>query len=668
MSNLFQFSNRSDLDSIQNLDLFIRKCKEELTVFGADIDWSAWIWPKVANFTKLGSSSRSHSVDDRMGEPFISFAKAYFRYQQGHNPTGTKNETKALKVLEFVLSERSPSPDISELDITLLDRAAIVAREHYSGAAYQCGRELERLAKFVTTHKLVSHSCGDWRNPIARPTEGGKRTGKSGREERDKKLPHPDAVLAMADIFANCGDIPRDIFTSSVFALLMSGSVRISEVLTLPLACQHSDHDKDGNPVFGLRFYSGKGFGWNIKWVPTVMVEVVKTAIDRITKLTEEGRSLAEWLEQHPDTMFIHPDYVSQYGGKSLSEIDACEALGLNLSHSEACQRMYYSYGFRRGDSITLESLWDKIKSRVPDEFPWVNKDAGIKYSGALFAMQANSLHAQRGTLRVLPWMPDVNIINNDLSPRESLGEGANHSSIFKRYGYKHLDGTEMKITTHQMRHMIDTMGHRGGMSEDEIARFAGRADPKQNRVYNHITSSEVADRYERLQAESAHGKAILVHCEPVDREAYNLAPKGAIHKSKWGWCTHDFSSSPCGMFRDCLNCNEHLCEKRTANRAQLEQDLREIEEQLAEAELAMAAGYAGADRWYEHHALSAVRLRELVGIFRDDAVEEGALIRIKNDFAPSHATRAIATNHGDVSGRLDDESSKTLSNLIEFM
>ncbi|WP_193395004.1 hypothetical protein [Pseudomonas amygdali] len=346
-----------------------------------------------------------------------------------------------------------------------------------------------------------------------------------------------------------------------------------------------------------------------------------------------------------------------------------CSAsLGLNLSHSEACQRMYYSYGFNRGDSITLGSLWDKIKSRVPDGFPWVNKDAGIKYSGALFAMQANSLHAQRSTLRVLPWMPDANIINNDLSPRESLGEGANHSSIFKRYGYKHLDGIEMKITTHQMRHMIDTMGHRGGMSEDEIARFAGRADPKQNRVYNHITSSEVADRYERLQAETAHGKAILIHCEPVDREAYNLAPKGAIHKSKWGGCTHDFSSSPCGMFRDCLNCNEHLCEKRTANRAQLEQDLREIEEQLAEAELAMAAGYAGADRWYEHHSLSAVRLRELVGIFRDDTVEEGALIRIKNDFAPSHASRALAANHGDVSGRLDDESSKTLSNLIEFM
>ncbi|WP_141240532.1 hypothetical protein [Pseudomonas gelidaquae] len=128
MSNLFHFISQSELDARHNTSQFIDKCRNELTVFGADLDFDSWLWPKVANFTKLGSGSRSFSVDDRMREPFISFAKAYFRYQQGHNPTGTRNESKALKVLEQALSDAHGEPDIVRLDASILDQAAVLAR------------------------------------------------------------------------------------------------------------------------------------------------------------------------------------------------------------------------------------------------------------------------------------------------------------------------------------------------------------------------------------------------------------------------------------------------------------------------------------------------------------------------------------------------------------
>lgn len=117
MSNLFYFTSRAELSAQENLKEFINKCRNELTVFGKELDFDAWLWPKAANFTKLGSGSRSTSIEDKMGEPFISFAKAYFRYQQGHNPTGTKNESKALKVLERVLTERHGQPDILKLGV-----------------------------------------------------------------------------------------------------------------------------------------------------------------------------------------------------------------------------------------------------------------------------------------------------------------------------------------------------------------------------------------------------------------------------------------------------------------------------------------------------------------------------------------------------------------------
>jgi hypothetical protein len=666
VSSIFYFSSRSEIAASQNLEVFIERCRNELTVFGADLDFDSWLWPKVANFTTLGSGSRSCSIEDKMAEPFISFAKAYFRYQQGHRPAKTRNESKALKVLERALTEAHGEPDILKLDASILDRAALIAREHYASAAYQCGRELARLAKFVSDNHLISKPCGTWKNPISRPQDDNK-VGKKAREARSRKLPSRDAVLAMGDIFANAGDDPRDIFTSSVFALLMSGSVRITEVLHLPVDCEVHDFNQQGEPVYGLRFYSGKGFGANIKWVPTVMWPIVKEAISRIKAITEEGRALGTWLEKNPDLMFIHPDSSYADRSKPLTEVEACETLGLYLGQDAAKQRIYYAYEFKRGDLLTMETVWKKLRHRLPDQFPYVEEKANITFGNALFAMQINALHAKRGVVRVLPWLPSVNIVNNDLSPRDHLAEGA-HRSIFSRYGYVHVDGSEMHITTHQMRHMIDTMGHRGGMSDEEIARFAGRADPKQNRVYNHLTDKELAVKYEQAQIAAGYEESMLIHCEPVGREAYDLAPKGPVHRSLWGFCLHDFAASPCGLFRDCLNCDEHLCEKRSGTKEELTAQLADTEVNLLAAEKAMTEGEYGADRWYEHHKLTVARLRELIAIMNDDNVSDGSFIRLRQDYAPSHANRALRARGDLARSSLGQAEMPLLSNLMEEM
>ncbi len=101
--NLSHFSPKANLAASENLAEFIRMCRDDLTVFGAGLDWEAIAWPKAANFTKLGVSARGFNESDRLDDKLIDFAKAYFRYQQGHHPTGTKNESKALRVLEAAL-------------------------------------------------------------------------------------------------------------------------------------------------------------------------------------------------------------------------------------------------------------------------------------------------------------------------------------------------------------------------------------------------------------------------------------------------------------------------------------------------------------------------------------------------------------------------------------
>ncbi|EKD74304.1 MAG: hypothetical protein ACD_45C00005G0009 [uncultured bacterium] len=50
-------------------------------------------------------------------------------------------------------------------------------------------------------------------------------------------------------------------------------------------------------------------------------------------------------------------------------------------------------------------------------------------------------------------------------------------------------------IDTHQFRHLLNTMAQRDGLSQSEIARWSGRADIKQNRVYDHMSEFELVIR-----------------------------------------------------------------------------------------------------------------------------------------------------------------------------
>ncbi len=239
MTNVIQFVPRAERDASKNLEDFINTCRYQLTVFGADLNWSDWKWPKAANFTKVGVKSRSVNPDsDLLAPEFIDFAKAYFRYQQGHKPTVAKNEMRALRCIEQALLNHNGSADISKISISVLDEATLVARQFYEKtAAYHAGREIERLAKFVSDKNLVPEKLDSWRNPIKRANDR-VNTGQKAKSDREKKLPSSDVLEAMAEIFASTPDNPRDIFTSSVFAMLLCAPSRISEILLLPVDCE----------------------------------------------------------------------------------------------------------------------------------------------------------------------------------------------------------------------------------------------------------------------------------------------------------------------------------------------------------------------------------------------------------------------------------------------
>jgi hypothetical protein len=54
--------------------------------------------------------------------------------------------------------------------------------------------------------------------------------------------------------------------------------------------------------------------------------------------------------------------------------------------------------------------------------------------------------------------------------------------------------------------------------------------------------------------------------------------------------------------------------------------------------------GTAGADRWYEIHDLTEKRLRELIGIMENPNIQNGAIIKLRNENEFSPLRRAIET------------------------
>ncbi|HGU9884276.1 TPA: integrase [Citrobacter freundii] len=645
MAEIFQFKPKATLTAEENLRVFISKCRDQLTVFGSDLNWGAPVWPNIIVFAKLGMTTRKPTQGEVQDPAFIDFAKAYFRYQQGHHPTGAKNESKAFRTVEAALLQVNGNANINGLSISVLDEAAELARQHYSdGSAYHCGREIERLAKFVVENQLVSCAVQNWVNPIKRADDKNK-TGREANKNREEKLPSDIALNALAEIFANDPIDGRDIFTTSVFAMLMSAPSRISEVLALPADCEVFETDRDGIERYGWRFFAGKGYEGDIKWIPTVMVSVAKTAVARIKMLTENARQLAKWIESHPNRFYRHANCPDVADDEPLTAEQSCMALGLVSESKKQCRSSLYNRGLAHKDRVhTLRSLWEHTLARLPDDFPWFDKDKGIKYSNALFALNANQFHGNRGCLPVELHKPTNNFFNSDLTPRLALK--GKHTSIFDRHRYHAVNGEPVKLTSHQARHLLNTIAQRGGLSNLEIAKWSGRADVKQNRTYNHMTEYELVGMAERLDSSKAlfePAGEVAKHF-PVTMLEFNTLEHAAVHVTEYGYCVHDYTIGPCEKFRDCINCNEQVCIKGedTEILDRIKKRLVTLEQMLCIADEAVESGEMGADRWYQYHKKTVTRLRELVAILENPDIENGAQIKLRgNDF--SQLRRVVA-------------------------
>ncbi|OYY94429.1 MAG: integrase [Hydrogenophilales bacterium 28-61-23] len=681
MADIIVFQPKAELDAQSNLDGFIESCRYDLTIFGADLDFDAPAWDltkylerrtvrnsrAAVTFSTWGTRNKVHP--ESLAQPFQSFAKAYLRYMHGLRPTKIIDfRLAALRALEFALTENNGEANPVLLDASHFNRAAqAIGLELGDATAYRIGSQLEMVGEFLAENRLTKVPV-HWKNYIKRPNDT-TRVGKEADERRKEKLPSESALDALPKAFRLATN-PADVIVTATAAILCSAPDRVTEVMTLPVDCEHwGKHN--GKEVYGIRWWPAKGAKPMVKWVVPSMASVVQEALAKIRACTEEARRVAKWYEDHPRQVYLPADKEHLRHQEWLSMSALAEWLGSagGSSASGWCERNDVQKTTREGSGRTIYARFSDIEAAIirmlPSEFPVFDKSTGLRYSDALFVARINEINRQKGMFSSMVKPISIQQISDGLGARVEHG----FPSVFSLMGFTAPDGSPIQIKTNQFRHYLNTLAQLGGMSQLDIAKWSGRKDIRQNAVYDHVSPDQMLQKVRDAIGDDSQmfgplaelPKRVLI---PRDEFARLLVP--TAHTTDFGFCIHDYTMSPCQLHADCIHCQDLVCVKGDEERAVKLHRLLEEAKALHEQSLAAVdEGYAGSDRWMQHQKTTVERLTQLCGILDDSSVPNGAVIQLSTPNMASRITQAVEARLGhELSG--SSSEMKLLSRLMD--
>lgn len=644
MAKIIIFKHKAELDADGNLRGFIESCRNELTTFGANLRFEENIWDVTETLALKGHGNTRQrlvfstltSVNDSepvpMAEPFLSFAKAYMLYMHGLHPTksiGTR--ITALRSLETALTENGGEPDLTRMDMLVFNRAAQILGERYGEPlAYRAGCQLEMLAKFLSYNKLTIVPIR-WRNYLKRINDA-TRVGKAFDERRRTKMPSVAAMESLPKIFRIATE-PADVIVSSIGAILCAAPDRISEALMLPVDCEvRQKTGRNGSETYGLRWWPAKGADPMVKWIMPSMTSVVQEAIDKIRRQTSEARRIAKWYEENPSRIYLTQEFEHLRAKEwlSMSEVANVFGFGDSIAPHRWCERKALRIE-KHGAEILVQlvEVEKAVLAKLPRGFPYLEPERGLKYSDALMVVRRNEIHARRYTSRCMIEPLSIGQINTGLGSRVKHG----YTSVFSRLGFTEPDGSPIKVTTIKFRHYLNTLAQAGGMSQLDIAKWSGRKDIRQNAAYDHVTPDQMLQKIRDAVGDESQMFGPLAELPKkalISRDEFARLRVPTAHTTDFGFCIHDYTMSPCQLHRDCINCEDLVCVKGDVEKTRrLRQTLEEARDLMARAEQAVSNGYAGSDRWLEHHTATVDRLTQLCSIMNDPKVPDGAVIQL---------------------------------------
>ncbi|MCU8010055.1 integrase [Shewanella sp. SM87] len=673
--NIIIFKSHSEIDHEQNVNDFITFA-HKLPLINNKYDYESNYWPRVVHFTRFGVSSKSRNSADLLHESVISFAKAYIAYGPWEN-AAILTKIYAMRAINNACIPLYGHVDFTRLSAGDLDKAVQHARESLGqGALYNAGRGLKLLLDFLISKKMIKPFV--WKNPVKKAAEMNS-TSAEIELARQKKMPDENALMGIAQISsAKDHDLSaRDLFTTSTMVLLLSAPSRASELFYLKADCVHTERmtvrkalalgfiEEDIKPILplnydesipyleqkitlmGIKWFGGKGYGHENKWLPTIMYPADTVAFDRLKRLSAEARSFAKLLEESDEfpRHRLCPDVPEN---QLLTSMEVCLALGLDLPKLGVSHYDHYSIrNFMQARSLsrkqytyTLRDLNLVIRNRLPEDFPYVYYKTGmgkvkVKWSEALFCGFANSLNIQSPTCHTELCRSTIGTINEDLAPTKKVSRKTKKKltgtlSLFQRWGLGSLC-----MTSHQLRHMLDTMAAVNGMAGDLRAKWAQRSDPKHNRYYDHTTPEEygqdfIEDRENEIAETNSKSLVQVQIATPRTIQELNTKAGLTTHYTEFGMCIHSYLSEPCVKYRDCINCNEQVCVKGEDDkcdriRQRLAREIKMLEKDKKNFELHVP----GAERWYSKRIITVQRCEALLKLMEDPNIEDGSLIRL---------------------------------------
>jgi integrase len=435
-----------------------------------------------------------------------------------------------------------------------------------------------------------------------------------GQESSRGKLPSPQAIEGLADIYRLAHE-PKDQLKISIVALLLATGLRIGEVLTLPLDCE-VEAVRAGKVTYGLRYYREKvrhaENRYDIRYLSPKQAELARHAIQRLRLLTADVRVQARVLEQQPNRVAI-PGFT---GNDRLTAAVIAEACGFKEGKNGrgyvdklAKAGHFCRYVNEAGDFYYVAAEIEAYLRSERVERLWTldRKDGTYQLlSESLLIIFKNFFHTEKATNPLLVEPVGHAHIASFISGTKST------RSVFKRFEIRETDGSFCQVTAHQFRRWCATLAHEGGAPIEVITQWLGHEHEETTR--NHYIHTSMSQRamlaVRALQEGQAEGSLVKMYNQLKEPQKQALteslkSPTQAMHVGPWGLCVRNFVlGSDCDL--NCLgNCPDYL---RIKGDPQQVENLRQLERNL---EAALAQVKTVAEQYGGQVAAPQLRLYE---------------------------------------------------------
>ncbi|HEJ8091196.1 TPA: hypothetical protein SMI57_004293 [Serratia liquefaciens] len=451
-----------------------------------DFKWENPSWGRGITFYGEIKTNKSNKKKRLMDKNIIEFSKAYIWNKFYYDLPKALRNIRLLRVLEVALLRVNKEANIYDINHKILDEAISIAYENFAeSTVYRIYSDLISFCSFMSKRNMLPPWIVRWSYPFKRnEINKSKQIGSinSLSEQEPIKLPDERVIDFVGGIFTSKPINTRDIFISSIFALLLCAPSRITEIMLLEDDCEVVVKDMKGISRYGLRFYSLKGYGYNTKWIPESMVPIAKEAIVRLRKLTNNARVVSNLLKSGEDNLY---SWLNKSAFEILT-IKDLNKLGFVINKEDISKENEIFLSSVESGVISIKVFWVYLFRKKSELKATSERDKSITYRN-LFAINKDQLNSIKGT----DIFTSLNAISNDFRSDFSI---SNVNNIFKRHANSNVDNTYLRFHSHQIRHLLNTMAQRSALSQVQIAHWSGRRNIKDNFVYDHMSHDELSE------------------------------------------------------------------------------------------------------------------------------------------------------------------------------